>query len=312
MTKRVKQIKPQSGQVAVVGIVLMVVLVISVIGFTAWTLSRDNTPVITYTPPAVTPDDQLSPGKSSKELVQDVKIIEAMLQRAGEYKKSALSSLNDRQLAIGTTTTTTAVEQDRLSALQTDFIAECSRRIKTLTQSQSLVPKLTDGQRPAIEQLVNKEITDLTGMKARIATADTQDAFDAARQMLNQEYGNYLLAISQLNLLVWTNDQVSTEAKLNTLGGKFQERIDSASSNGKSTAESQTALNSLQASKATATDLTGQVVKIVPVIRAGEYGSNRSVLKTYYDQLSTAHNELSKGLVNAKTLAVEAQKFDRN
>ncbi len=310
MTKPVKKNKPESGQVALVGIVLMVVLVVGAIGFTAWTLTRDDAPVITYTPPPVKPDDQLSAGKSSKELVQDVKILEAMAERATEYKKTALVGLNDRQLSIGTSSTTTAVEQERLSALQTDFIAECTRRIKTLGQLQSALPKLTNSQRPIVEQLVNKEITDLNGMKARVATADSQDAFDAARQMLNQEYANYLLALSQSNLLVWANDQTNAEAKYNTLGGKFQERINEASSNGKSTAEAQTALNGFQAGKATATNLTGQVVKVVPVIRAGEYGANRSVLKTYYDQLTTAHNELAKALANAKTLAIEAQKFD--
>ncbi len=301
----------QRGHVAVIGIVLMVAVVIGVIGFAAWSLSQKDEVVIQYSPPQVTADDQLSEGKSSKELVQDVKILEAGLKRADGYKMAADVALTDRQLSIGTNTTATTVEQERLSQLQTDFIAECDRRLGILTKSQTLLEKLTDAQRPVVEQLINKEVTDLNGVKARVAATASQDAFDADRQVLNQEYLAYLLAISQLNLLVWANDQVISEDKFNVVGGKFQERINAASNNGSSTAASQTALNSFQASKVTAGDLTTKVIRVVPTIRAGEQNANRSVLKTYFEQLSTAHNEMNKALVNAKLLAVEAQKFDR-
>lgn len=302
--------KKQRGHVALIGIGLMAAVVVTGVGFAVWTSTQQSAPSIVYTPPAVTAEDSLSVGKSSKELVQDVKILEAGLKRAEDYRLTVEQTLADKVLPIGGNTNATTVAQDRLSELQTDFIAECDRRIKNLSAAQPLLSSLTDGQRPVVEQLVNKEITDLNGIKARVAGTATQDAFDSARQILNQDYNSYLLAVLQLNLLIWANDQAVSEDKFNKVGGKFQERVDEAGASGKSTATSQTALNSLQASKVTAIDLTNKVVKVVPTILPGEQNSNRSVLKTYYDQLSTAHNELSKALGNAKILVTEAQRFD--
>ena len=94
------------------------------------------------------------------------------------------------------------------------------------------------------------------------------------------------------------------------IGGKFQERINEASSAAKATATAQAALNSFQANKTTASALTSEVIKVVPTIKPGEHNSNRAVLKTYYDKLSSAHNELTKALDSTKKLYVEAQKFD--
>jgi len=300
----------QSGHVAIIGIVLLSLVVIAGIGFAVWTASIKEQPAIRYTPPKVNADDPLSNGKSTKELVQDVRILEAGLKRADGYKEAAQKTLDDQQLPIDTGETATTVEQDRLSSLQTDFIAECDRRIKELTAAQPLLEKLTAAQRPVVEQLINKEITDLNGMKARVAAAASSDAFASDRQLLNQEYQAYLLALSQANLLVWADDQAVMEDKFNVAGGKFQERINEASTDGKSTATAQTALNSYQANKVTAKDLTAKVIKVVPTIRPGEHNANRSVQKSYFDQLASAHNELTKALASAKKLAAEVQGFD--
>lgn len=297
--------------VAVIGIVLLALLVLGGIGFVGWTLSQNPEPVIKYTPPAVSADDPLTEGRSSKEIVLDVRILEAIIKRADGYRVAVANSLNDEPLAIEASETGSAVEQERLSKLQTDFIAECDRRIKVLTETQDLLDKLTDSQRPTVEGLINKEITALNGMKARVANAADLNAFASDRQALNQEYNAYLLALVQTNLLVFADDQSVLGDKINRVGGKFQERINEASSSGRPTATAQTALNSYQANKVTARGLTDNVLKVVPTIKPGEQGSNRAVLKTYYEQLATAHNELTKALDSAKKLAVEVQKFDQ-
>jgi hypothetical protein len=288
----------------------MVLLVLGVIGFMVWTASVKEEPAIVYTPPAVTADDPLSEGRSTKELYQDYKILEAGIKRADGYKSTAAKALNDQPQAIGDSGTATTVEQSRLSELQTDFISEVDRRIKALNELAPQYEKLTAAQRPVIEAAVNKEITDLNSMKARVAATDNPDAFAADRQLLNAEYNAYLLAIVQTTLLVFADDQAALESKVNRIGGKFQERINEASSAGKATATAQAALNSYQANKTTATGLTADVIKVVPTIRPGEHNSNRAVLKTYYDKLSTAHNELTKALDSTKKLYTETQKFD--
>lgn len=303
--------KAQRGAIALVGIILMAALVIGVIGFTAWSLSHKPQPVLQYTPPKVTADDPLSAGKSLKEIFQDVKILDAGIKRGGELQAAASKALDDTPISSDVDATTNNVEQDRLSELQTKFIDECKRRTDSLTAAQPLLKKLTDTQRPGVEQLMTKEITDLNAMKARVVKSTNTDAFAADQQALNQEYNSYLLVLAQANLLAWADDQSQLTDKFNRVGGKFQERTDDASNSGKSVAAAQTLLNSYQANKITAKPLTAAVIKVVPTIRPGEHNSNRSVLKTYYDQLSTAHNELTKANDSAKKLALEVQKFEQ-
>jgi hypothetical protein len=303
--------KRQRGVVALVGVFLLIFLGIGVIGFVSWTLSHKPQPVLQYTPPKVTADDPLSAGKSTKEIFQDVKILDASVKRGDDLKAATEKVLADTPISSDVDPTTNNVGQDRLSELQTKFIDECNRRIASLTGAQPLLKKLTAGQRPGVEQLLNKAITDLNSMRARVVKSTDTDAFASDQQVLNQEYNSYLLVLAQANLLAWADDQSATTDKFNIVGGKFQERSDAASNDGKSVATAQTQLNSYQANKVTAKPLTANVIKIVPTIRPGEHNSNRSVLKTYYDQLSTAHNELTKANASAKLLALEVQKFDK-
>lgn len=299
------------GHVAIAGIILMVLLVVGFIGFMVWTASVKEQPIVRYTPPEASADDPIAAGKSTKEIYQDVSVLQAAYERGSQHQKTVAKVLEDKPLTIGNDQTTAVVEEDRLSKLQTDFTAECERRIKQLNAALPLLNKLTEAQRPVTEGLINKQLTDLTAMKARVAAATTTDGFAAERQQLNEQYNAYLLTVLQANLLMWGDDQAVMETKVNVVGGKFQERINEASGEGKATATAQSALNGYQSSKTAAIDLTGKVIRIVPTIRPGEHNSNRSVLKTYYDQLTTAHIELNKTVENGKKLAAEVQAFDQ-
>lgn len=306
------QVQKERG-VAAAGLILIAVFVLLIgaaIGLAVWTASSKTEQIIQYTPEAAEPDDPLTAGKSTKEIYRDVAILEASMKRQSEYQVAADKVLQDRPQAGSTDPTASTVEQARLSQLQTLFISEAGRRIDNLTGAQKLLPKVTDSQRPVIEQLINKEITDLNANKARIAATANATALASEQQVMNQEYNAYLLALAQLNLLIWADDQSLVNDKVNIIGGKFQERIDEAGSSGKPTATSQTLINGYQANKVTAKDLTAKVIRVLPTIKPGEHNSNRSVLKTYYDQLNTAHNEHIKALASAKKLAAEVQQFD--
>lgn len=301
----------QTGRARVIGIIAMTLLVIVVISVGLYFVSHQEKPGLVYQPPAVTADDKLSEGKSNNELLQDARVINEAIKRGGTQRSVVGVVLDDQPQTIGDSASdpSTTVETNRLSALQTAFISESDRRLKALNDTVQLLPKLTTEQQTSIKKLVTDETTVITGLKAKAASEATPEAFSQDKTNLDKQYGNYLLAIAQVNLLVWANDQAAIETKVNILGGKYQERLNEAGGDGKDTASAQILVNSLQANKTTSTGLTASVLKDVPVIKAGEYNANRSVLKTYYAKLSIAHDQLGSVIKSASGLTVEMRKL---
>ena len=295
----------QRGAAVLIGIVSLAVLLVIVIGVAVYFAGHKDKPVIVYTPPPVSADDDLTRGTSNNEVAQDTRILAAGVKRDGDQRTAADNLLDDQALAIGDTTSdpATAVEQSRLSSLQTAFISESDRRLKAMGGAQQLLQRLTDDQRPASNKQLSDEVTAVTGLKAKAASETTVDGFTADKAALDKEYGNYLLAVAQVYLLVWANAQGSLEARLNVVGGKFQERLNNASDNGQNTAVAQTVLNSLQANKSTSSDLTTKAMATVIAIKPGDYNANRSVLRTFYNQMSTAHDQLANASQSANSLA---------
>jgi hypothetical protein len=274
-----------------------------VIGGAFYLATLKDAPTLTYTPPAVTADDALSQGKTNNELIQDARIINEGVKRDDTQRQAADAAIGDQPQAIGDSNdTSTTVEASRLSTLQTAFISEGDRRLKTLDATLQLFPKLNTQQQTAAKKLITDESTAITGLKAKAASESTFDAFTVDKASLDKEYGNYLLAISQVNLLVWANGQTKVEDKANVLGGKYQERLNTASDHGQDTSAAQVLVNSMQANKTTGSALTASILKDIPTIKPGDYNANRSVLRTYYTKMSNAHDNLSNVVKSASSL----------
>lgn len=306
-----KSKNPQAGVISSLGLGLMILVVFAVIGLTIWIVAGNNKPSLIYTPPKVTADTPISAGKTTKEIIQDVRVLDAGFKRTEIYKASSEKALADKQYTGDGDASSVDQQQDDLSEMQTVFIKESNRRIQAMTKAKPLLKRLTSSQRPAVEQLLEGEISILNNLKQQVVKVTDVNELDPQQQELNGEYNNYLLGLAQVNLLAWANDQATLNEKFNKVGGKFQERADTASNNGQSIAAMQTILNGYQANKLTARSATNGVIRVVPTIRPGEQESNRSVLKTYVTQLTTANNELSKANVAAKKLAAQVQSFDQ-
>jgi hypothetical protein len=239
-----------------------------------------------------------------------MQIVAKGLERDDTQRQAADKVLSDQAQTIGDDSDTAiTVEASRLSTLQTQFISEGDRRLQALSDASKLTAKLPADQQDITSKLITDENTAITGLKAKAAAESTFDAFSADEKALDKEYGNYLLALGQVYLLTWANGQSALEDKVNIVGGKYQERINDADSQGKDTAQAQIFLNTFQAGKTTATGLTATVLKAVPPIKPGDYNANRSVLRTYYAQLSTAHDNLKKSQDASTGLAGEMSKF---
>ena len=304
--------RSQRGDALVVGIVCMAVLLVLGIGFVLLLNSQKEKPILTINQPKVSADDQLTDGKSNNELIQDVLILTAGNKRDEEQQKAAEATVNDEPQIVDDTaidSTETTVEQDRLSALQTLYGKECDRRIAAIKDALNLQSKLSQVQRDVLEAPLNAEVSAISGLKQRASTETSMDAFMVDKTNLDKEYSTYLLLITQVKLLVWANDQTTLETKYNKLGGKFQERLNDASSKGASTSTPQITLNNYQAHKTNMTTATAGVMKDVPAIKPGDYNANRAVLKTFYSKLESAHKEMEAALTNSKDLVTAIQQL---
>jgi|GEM_PF-1918740 len=312
----------QRGDALIIGIVAMCLLVAVGIGVFLLISSQKERPILTINPPKVSADDALTTGKSNNELILDVQILTAGAKRDKEQSDAAAKTLNDQPQAVdaddsaavdGTDNSSVSgnatVEQSRLSQLQNKFGSECDRRVGVLKESLSLLSKLTQAQQAVLQPAINAEISAVNGLKTRAQTESSTDAFTVDKANLDKEYYNYLLVISQVKMLVWADDQAVLEDKFNKLGGKFQERLNDASSEGQSTSQTQITLNNYQAHKLNAKNATSVVLREVIAIKAGDYNANRAVLKTYLAKLVLARDELSAGVTNATAITLDIQKL---
>lgn len=299
--------RSQRGAAPIVGIVIIcaLVLVAVVVAFLALANSKQSA-TLQQAPVEVKADDLLTTGKSNGELLIDQKIIKAGLDRDETQRKEAEKAMTDQANPVGEDVTTdTTVESARLSSLQTDYIDEVDRRLDLLDKTTKLTSGLEPSQKPNINKIINDEVTALTGLKAKAAAATSKESFIADRDALAAEYKNFIVAIVQTRLVVWANKQTALDEKVNVLGGKFQERINDASSSGNSTATAQTSLNSYQANKTQAKTQTAEALKAALAVKIGSYEANRAVMKTYFDKLSSSHGQVENALSTATTITQE-------
>jgi len=300
----------QRGAAAIIGIVLIAVLLLAAVSFGYYLLTQKEGAVLQVETPKVTADDALNRGKSNNELIIDRLIVEAGLKRDETQGKDANAVLNDEQLPVGDgITADTVVESARLSRLQTEYITETDRRLKNLDKAMTLSEKLSTEQKAQSQKVIIDEQTALSGLKAKSAAETTKENFLADRVALDAEYTDYLMAITQVHLLVWANYQTLLEEKVNVLGGKFQERLNDASNSGESIATAQTKVNDYQSNKTTAKATTAKALKAVNELRPSTFNANKAVLKTYYDQLLSAHNDISKAVATSKLIITEIKTY---
>jgi hypothetical protein len=300
----------QHGAAVIVGVSIITLLLLVAAGFGYFALTSKSKASLTVVPPTVTANDSLTQGKTNNELLIDTMIISKAIDRDEDQRKVAEAALADKPLPVGDgVTTSTTVEAQRLSQLQTEFIGETDRRLKILADLSSVINKLASNQKTILNKLVADETTVLTGLKAKAASETTQQAFLSDRDELDKEYVNFTLAVAQTHMLFWADDQAVLYTKVNVLGGKFQERLNAASDQGTSVAKAQISLNSYQTNKTTIKDNTTSALQLLTDVKPNTFNANRAVLKSYYNRLATSHNELKKALVTSQDLLLQIRAF---
>lgn len=291
------KLNSQRGAAMIVGIVIVTMLVLGalVVGYLA--LTNKPSTGLQAVPVEVSADDLLTEGITNGELVIDGRIIKAGLDRDEEQRSRAEAALNDEALNVGNAaSSSTVVQEESLSSLQAQFIAEADRRLEVLDKAATQAQKLEPAQKPTVLKIIDDEETALTGLKAKAAAQTTMEALEADITALEAEYVNYGLAAAQTYLLLWANSQIVLDEKVNVFGGKLQERLNAASDAGTSIAQAQTLLNSYQTNKTRAKEATAEALKSTLAVKAGSYEANRAVLKTYYTKLANAHTEVKTAL----------------
>jgi len=302
--------RTQRGAAMIVGTVIIVILLLAAAGFGYVALTQKEGVQLQVETPEVGADDLLTTGKSNNELLIDRLIVQAGLKRDGQQQKTTNEVLDDEALPVGDgVTTSTTVEASRLSQLQTEFISESDRRLKKLDAAMALTGKLPVEQKTSSQKYINDEITALTGLKAKSAAETARDGFLTDRDDLDKEYVNYLMVVTQVYLLQWANDQTILGEKVNVLGGKFQERLNSASNSGESIAAAQTQLNSYQSDKTAAKDNTAKALENIAKVQPGTFSANKAVLEQYANQLSTANASLKRATDTSVTIITQIKTY---
>jgi hypothetical protein len=119
--------------------------------------------------------------------------------------------------------------------------------------------------------------------------------------MIN-EYRVFALIIPQARMVIYADNQQTNQAKLTTLAGKLQSRLNDAKKAGTDITALQADLADMNAKIAAAQVLSSyvetNVIKVTPV----QYDANHSILVQYHQDLQTAHADNAAAYNDAKTI----------
>lgn len=206
--------------------------------------------------------------------------------------------------AHGSVTETTAAH-DQLDALQARAKAEINRRLSKLRQLSAVLSgdtRLSASDKAMLTTEVQTEINGLIALQNKV-DADTDIAtarIDA--QSIYTEYRVYALVLPKMWLVRAANDQIAVEAKLNTLVGKLQTRINQAKGKGKDVASLQSSLNDMITQITNAQKISSDVAQKVLPLQPTDYNNDHTVLSGYLAQLKTAHADNKAAANDAKTI----------
>ncbi|HSX08462.1 MAG TPA: hypothetical protein VLG11_06240 [Candidatus Saccharimonadales bacterium] len=199
----------------------------------------------------------------------------------------------------------TPTDAQRVQTIIAKGNQEITRRLTVLGTLSSKVAgaaKLTASDKAALTTEVANATAGLTQLKTKLDADTTIAAARADAQSIFDEYRVYALVAPKIALIRTADDQQSVDAKLTTLAGKLQTRLDSAKSAGKDVAALQAKLDDMKAKTTAAAGIASSVEQAVIGLQPSDYNSNHSVLSGYRAQLQTAHSDNQAAVADAKAI----------
>ncbi len=206
--------------------------------------------------------------------------------------------------------TLSAAQQTALNHLQTRGDAEINRRLATLNKLDAVVngtQKLSSTDRSNLINQVNASIAGLTALKSKL---DAETRLDGARgdaQSIIKDYRVYALVTPKVYLLKAADTELVNNAKLKTLAGKLQTRVNQAREAGNDVTDLQSSLDDMNAQLSTAAGLAQAVNAKVAPLQPTDFNSDHKLLIGQRDQLRAAHADDLVAYNDAKTIVARLE-----
>ncbi|HXH26526.1 MAG TPA: hypothetical protein VNG90_01385 [Candidatus Acidoferrum sp.] len=210
-----------------------------------------------------------------------------------------------------TTTTTetdkTAAAAQRLTIIKSRGAAEIARRLLTLKNLDARINttvKLSAGDKAALVAEVENTVSGLNTLKAQLDADTTLDAAHTDAQSILNEYRVYALVMPKIHLLITADGQQIIEAKLTTLAGKLQTRLNTAKTSGKDVTSLQAKLDDMTKQTAAAQSISSAVQAAVLPLQPGDFNADHGILAGYQAQLAKAHVDIEAAYNDAQAVYV--------
>lgn len=208
--------------------------------------------------------------------------------------------------AYTTSSTTIATRQQKL---QTKGSSETEARITSLNQLISRINSLINvpsDDKSSLESNLQTEITDLTNLESRIATATNTTTLKNDDASITESYRVYALVMPQARIIAAADRAETIAGMLNAVATQLQSRITSIPS-GTNTTAWQTSLTDLQAKTADAiTQAKAAIALVTPLVPdqgdATVMTSNKTALTNARADIKNASTDLTAARSDAKSV----------
>jgi hypothetical protein len=226
------------------------------------------------------------------------------LVTVGIFSLPATVTLAVNKTAASTSNQTTT-QQQHLATIKQKGTAEINRRLTQLGKLNSVISSathLTASDKSYLEAEVNTEVSGLTDLETTLNGETALAAAITDAKSIYTEYRVFALVTPKVWLVKTADDQQSVEAKLGTLEGKLQTRINIDQTAGKSVTTLQTSLSDMNTQITNSQTISSAVETAVLPLQPADYNTDTSVLSGYNTKLKTAHGDNVTAYNDAKTI----------
>jgi hypothetical protein len=293
---------------------MVAIAVVAVAGLMAWRIyavhhkdakpSSSNSPLKSAAAAASQTSQPLTTGTDNQSLLKDLDNLDRSLSEGTQTLQSAVDATNDQDKVIDVPTDSGTGEQ-HLSLIKERANAEISRRISLLHQLDSTISgagRLTPSSKSMLSREVDGEIGSLSALREQIKSDGDVDSARIDAQAIFTDYRVYAFVLPKVWLTRVSDDQQAVEAKLNTLSGKLQTRVNETRGSGKDVTAMQVALNDMIAKTTAAQKLSSVAEEAILPLQPTDYNNDHAILNDHRDQLKTAHSNNKTAFADAKSI----------
>ena len=189
-----------------------------------------------------------------------------------------------------------AVQDKRVTNLQTRGVAEIDRRLMTLDNLLTRLnssTRLSNSSKAALIATIQNEITGLTALKGQIQAETDLVNLRVFAKSITDSYRVYGLVMPQVQLVVATDRVIDTGTRMATVSAEIEADLVEMEAAGQNVTTAITSINSAMTKIENALKVANTVQTNVLALTPAGYPGNRSTLTSSRQQLRTAITDLA-------------------